>query len=178
MQGQRDVSLSERGRAAVLDWKLPGWVSARQWYTSPLSRARETAELLGGRDIVSERRLIEMDWARWEGESLLELRQRYGAEMAANEARGLDFRPEGGESPRELLRRVQPWLNEVGAASNPVFAVTHKGVIRAVMAKATGWDMTGKPPVRIEWGALFVFEIDRSGNLRMKDTIETIAERS
>ena len=178
LQGQRDVPLSERGRAAVLDWKLPSWVSSRQWYTSPLSRARETAQLLGGRDVVTERRLIEMAWGCWEGEVLLELRQRYGPAMAANEARGLDFRPEGGESPRELLDRVQPWLNEVGAASKPVLAVAHKGVIRAIMATATGWDMTGKPPVKIEWGTLHIFEVDRAGNLRMTNAVQTIAERS
>ncbi|MFQ5625757.1 MAG: histidine phosphatase family protein, partial [Methyloligellaceae bacterium] len=140
LQGQRDVPLSDQGRAALLEWKLPGWVSGSRWYASPLSRAYETAQLLGGRDIVTEPRLIEMDWAHWEGQTLSELRHRYGPEMAANEARGLDFRPEGGESPRELLERVQPWLNEIGAASKPVFAVTHKGVIRAIIAKATGWD--------------------------------------
>ncbi|MCH8239541.1 MAG: histidine phosphatase family protein [Proteobacteria bacterium] len=178
LQGQRDVPLSAHGRAAILDWKLPGWVSARQWVTSPLSRARETAQILGGRDIITERRLIEMNWGRWEGEVLLELRQRYGRAMAVNEARGLDFRPEGGESPRQLLERVQPWLNEIGAAGNDVFAVTHKGVLRAIMAKATGWDMTGKPPVRIEWGTLHIFEVDGAGNLRMKDAVQTMAERS
>jgi len=178
LQGQRDVPLSERGRAALLDWKLPGWVSTRQWYTSPLSRARETAQLLGGRDIVIERRLIEMDWACWEGETLLELRQRYGPAMAANEEQGLDFRPEGGESPRELLARMQPWLNEVAAASKPVFAVTHKGVIRAMMAKATGWDMTGKPPVKTKWGTLHMFEVDRGASLRMMNAVQTTPELS
>ena len=50
LQGQRDEPLSEQGRAVVLDWKLPGWVSTRQWYTSPLLRAYETAHLLGGQN--------------------------------------------------------------------------------------------------------------------------------
>jgi probable phosphoglycerate mutase len=98
--------------------------------------------------------------------------------MAANEALGLDFRPEGGESPRELLDRLQSWLNELGTASKPAFAVTHKGVIRAIMAKATGWDMTGKPPEKIKWGTLHIFEVDRSGNLEMTKTIQTMVEKT
>lgn len=178
LQGQRDEPLSEQGRATVLDWKLPEWVSARQWYTSPLLRAYETAHLLGGQNIVTEHRLTEMDWARWEGETLVELRQRNSSAMAANEARGLDFRPEGGESPREVLDRLHPWLIEVGASSKHAFAVTHKGVIRTIMAKATGWDMTGKPPVKIKWGTLHIFEVDPQGSLRMKDVVQTAAAPS
>jgi broad specificity phosphatase PhoE len=30
-----------------------------------------------------------------------------------------------------------------------VAAVTHKGVIRALYARASGWDMTGRPPVKL-----------------------------
>jgi len=162
----------------VIDWRLPAWVSTRQWYTSPLQRAVETAELLGGQNIITEPRLIEMDWALWEGETLAGLRQKNKSAMAANEARGLDFRPEGGESPRELLDRVQPWLNEIGNSEKPTFAVTHKGLIRAIMAKATGWDMTGKPPEKIKWGTLHIFEVDRSGKLEMTKTIQTMAEQT
>ncbi len=127
---------------------------------------------------MTEHRLTEMDWARWEGEKLVDLRQRNGSAMAVNEALGLDFRPDGGESPRELLDRLHPWLIEVGASSKDAFAVTHKGVIRTIMAKATGWDMTGKPPVKIKWGTLHIFEVDPQGSLRMKDVVQTAAAPS
>ena len=43
-------------------------------------------------------------------------------------------------------------------------AVSHKGVIRAALALATGWDMTGKPPVRLDWGAAHLFLLDGSGH--------------
>jgi broad specificity phosphatase PhoE len=175
LQGRRDVPLSPEGRALVLGWTLPERILAYQWQTSPLKRARETAQLLGGRDIVVDARLVEMDWGGWEGETLLELREANSSAMAANEAFGLDFRPEGGESPRELLDRLQPWLSEIGAAGKPVFAVTHKGVIRAIMARASGWDMTGKPPVKIKWGTLHVFDVDPAGNLNMMDGVGTMA---
>jgi probable phosphoglycerate mutase len=46
-----------------------------------------------------------------------------------------------------------------------VVAVTHLGVLRAVLAAATGWDMTGKPPVRLQGNALHRFAVDDQGNI-------------
>ena len=69
--------------------------------------------------------------------------------MAANEARGLDFRPPGGESPREVCARLQALLGELAADPRPVVAVCHKGVMRAALVLATGWDMRGRPPMRL-----------------------------
>ena len=62
--------------------------------------------------------------------------------MAENEARGLDFRPPGGESPRDVQERLAPLLAELDSA-RPIL-VTHKGVLRALYALATGWTMTAK----------------------------------
>jgi len=38
--------------------------------------------------------------------------------------------------------------------------VTHKGVIRALLALACGWDMTGEPPARLDWESAHLFELD------------------
>ena len=59
------------------------------------------------------------------------------------------FRPPGGESPRDVQARLIPWLRETGAAGLATGAVTHKGVIRALYALASGWDMRDKEPVRL-----------------------------
>ena len=80
--------------------------------TSPLRRCVETAALLGAPDAAREPRIIEMDWGDWQGESFAALRERLGEEMRENEARGLDFRPPGGESPRLVLARLKPWLKD------------------------------------------------------------------
>ena len=99
MQGRRDIPLSERGRAQVRTWSLPPELSnAASWVSSPLKRAIETAELLAGRAVDREGALIEMDWGDWEGSTLDELRDTHGAAFDQNEARGLDFRPPGGEA--------------------------------------------------------------------------------
>jgi probable phosphoglycerate mutase len=134
--------------------------------TSPLLRARETAALLGLEDATPEPRLAEMDWGRWEGRTLAELRALPG--MAAREAAGLDFRPDGGESPREVQARALDFLRDCAAAGAPTLAVTHKGVIRAVLALATGWTMQGEAPVRLRWDRLHVFALGADGTPRVE----------
>ena len=131
--------------------------------TSPLARCVQTAALIGAPDAQREPRLVEMDWGAWEGESLAALRERLGDEMRENEARGLDFTPPGGESPRMVLWRVQGWLAEIAGAGTATLAITHRGVIRAVFAEASGWDMRGKPPAKLDWDAVHLFSLDRHG---------------
>ncbi len=149
IQGRADVALSARGRAQVATWRLPAqWAQARV-LSSPLGRARETAVILTGRTPVIDDRLVEMDWGRFQGRRLAELRAQAPAEIATNEARGLDFRPPGGESPREVCARLRTLLAELTAEGQPVVAVCHKGVIRAALVLATGWNMASKPPLRL-----------------------------
>ncbi len=131
--------------------------------TSPLRRCVQTAELLGAPHAEREPRLAEMRWGNWEGRRLADLRRELGPAMAENEARGWDFRPEGGESPREVLARVRPWLVEVAAHGRPTLAITHRGVIRVVLAHALGWDLRGKPPAKLDWRAAHLFALAPDG---------------
>lgn len=164
IQGRRDVPLSERGRAEAAAWRVPTDVAAdAEWVSSPLTRAIDTAECIAGRRPAIAGALVEMDWGQWEGHSLAELRSLHGEAMRTNERRGLDFRPPGGESPREVLARVLPWLRERARERCPTIAVTHKGVLRVLLVAATGWDMTGKPPVRLLPATMHRLSLDASG---------------
>lgn len=164
VQGRTDVPLSANGRARVLQWRVPDEVRNYDWASSPLLRARQTAALLGAAQPAIEPRLSEMSWGSWEGQTLDALHVHYGDALIANESRGLDFRPPGGESPREVGARVRSWLAERALSGRPAIAITHKGVVRATMALATGWDMTGKAPVSLDWDSYHAFEVDRSGS--------------
>ncbi|HTS90584.1 MAG TPA: histidine phosphatase family protein [Stellaceae bacterium] len=166
LQGRADLGLDEAGRAALGLWRLPPEMTARRWLVSPLARARETAALLG-LTVEIEPRLIEMDWGAWEGRQAQELRASEPG-FAADEARGLDLSPPGGESPRTVQVRLLPLLAELAAKPVPVGAVTHKGVIRAVLALATGWDMRGKAPARLRWDAVHLFELGPAGRPRIE----------
>jgi probable phosphoglycerate mutase len=119
--------------------------------------------LLSGSPTTLEDRLIEMDWGDWEGRTLADLRAELGEALQINEDNGLDFRPDGGESPRGVQDRLRPWLVEIAGEGRDVAAVTHKGVIRALMAEAYGWEMMGTPPVKLDWTRLHLFHIDAEG---------------
>ena len=160
IQGRSDVPLSDAGRIAVRAIALPPQCRGMRIVSSPLARCVETAALLGAPHAVREPRLAEMSWGVWEGRRLAELRAELGRAMEENEARGWDFRPAGGESPREVLERVRSWLAEL---DEPTLAVTHRGVIRAVFASATGWDMLGKPPAKLDWTAVHLFRVGPGG---------------
>ena len=105
-----------------------------------------------------------MNWGEWEGRKLKDLREQHGASLAENEDRGLDMQPPGGETPRDVQDRLKPLLQEIGKTNKTIGAVSHKGVIRALLCLATGWNMLGKPPVKIDWGSIQIFSLDESGS--------------
>lgn len=165
IQGRRDVALSAHGRAAMAARAVPDAWQSSQWYASPLVRARDSARLLGGSQVTTEAALIEMDWGEWEGCTLATLRARLGEAMRINEAAGLDFRPAGGESPREVRARLQAWLAAIPPAGPALVAVTHKGVIRAALSLAADWDMRAAFRPRLDWSCGHAFRVGARGTL-------------
>lgn len=163
VQGRTDIPLSEAGRELAAGWSLPPDLAEFRAIASPLARTIETARLLLGRAAAKDGRLVEMDWAVWEGRELSDLRAELGDLMVAWEAKGLDFRAPEGESPRDVQARLAPLLAELAQAGQPTVAVTHKGVIRALYALATGWDMTGKPPEKLRDDCVHVFTLSAEG---------------
>jgi probable phosphoglycerate mutase len=163
VQGRTDIPLSEAGRAVAANWSLPPELAEFQAIASPLTRTVETASLLLGRAASTDERLVEMDWAVWEGRELPDLRAELGDLMVAWEAKGLDFRAPEGESPRDVQTRLAPLLAEVARAGQPTVAVTHKGVIRALYALAIGWDMTSKPPEKLRDDCVHIFTLSSEG---------------
>lgn len=163
IQGRTDIPLSDEGKARLAGCALPGeWLAGRV-VSSPLRRCLESASSLGIAAVDSEDRLAEMSWGEWEGRRLEELRAELGDAMHANEARGLDFTPPGGETPRQVFERVRPFLAEVAAGGKPTLAISHRGVIRAIFAHACDWDMLGRPPLKLDWGAIHVFRVAPDG---------------
>ena len=160
LQGRADLPLDP---ARLPEWRLPPELAGFCFLTSPLRRARDTAALLGVAEARPDARLTEMDWGDWEGKTVAGMRARLGPAMAENEARGLDFHPDRGESPRDVQARLMPLLAEIAQDGRPTACITHKGVIRAVFALAAGWDMRGKPPAKLAWDAAHLFRLDPAG---------------
>lgn len=163
LQGRRDIPLCEEGIKLLQKCAIPDEFNGYVWSVSPLRRARETAHLLGAGPVPPEPALIEMDWGNWEGQTIKELRQRHGSDMAEIEARGCHMTPPNGESPAMVVARLKPWLENL---VSDTIAVTHKGVIRAVQSLAYNWDMTSKSPVEFNWAAGHLFILDETGIIR------------
>ena len=163
IQGRTDRPLSADGRAQVSRWRIPGTWTDWDWVASPLARARETAQALYGAAVPTDIRLAEADWGDWEGRRLTDIRQQMGERLAELERSGLDFRPPGGESARDVQRRLLLFLADRAAAGRDTVAVCHKGVVRALYALATGWSMQGPPPTKLRDPAWHAFDLAADG---------------
>lgn len=172
IQGRSDIPLGSEGRAQAARRTVPHDFAGAAVVCSPLRRALETARLMGLGPmglgpVTTEPSLVEMDWGAWEGRTLASLRDELGEAMSRNESLGLDFRPAGGESPREVQVRLRTWLRRLGPLGEPLVAVTHKGVIRAMLALAEDWNMRASPPVKLRWDRGHEFRIGSRGDLRL-----------
>jgi broad specificity phosphatase PhoE len=138
-QGQLDVPLNETGREQAR--ALAGAARGRglvALYTSPLARARETAEIVGaalGLEPRPDPRLMEGDVGAWQGRLKAEVAEEDPEGWAAFRAAGGGFRFPGGESLREQQERVIAALVDVTQRGDlPALVVCHRGVIRCALA--------------------------------------------
>lgn len=158
IQGRSDIPLDDEARAQLSGLRLPPpWDKAELW-SSPLSRATETAQLVTGRAPRTNPALTEMDWGDWEGKRGLDLIADTDSGYRHIEDWGWNYRPPGGESPAELWARLEPWL--AGLQTDAV-AVCHIGIMRVILARAWGWEFAGPAPFRIKRNRLYVVDLDR-----------------
>ncbi|MCE8515565.1 histidine phosphatase family protein [Ruegeria pomeroyi] len=157
IQGRSDIPLDDAARHDLGALALPApWDRATLW-SSPLSRAVETAELVAGRTPRTAPALTEMNWGDWEGQRGQDLLDTPGSGYRHIEDWGWDFRPPAGESPAELWTRIEPWL--AGLTGDSV-AVCHIGIMRVILARAHGWNFDGIPPFKVKRNRLFVVSLD------------------
>lgn len=138
-QGQADPPLTEAGRkqARRLARLLSRYAQVDAVVSSPLRRARETAELaFPGREVATDARLMELDFGRFEGRTAAENAQDPAwAEWAAD---AFGRRTPGGESYEDLRTRAVAWFCELPADVGEVAVVTHSGVIQMLLSHVLG----------------------------------------
>jgi ribonuclease H / adenosylcobalamin/alpha-ribazole phosphatase len=142
--GRNDLPLTDVGarQAAAIAAAIPAFGAATVIVSSPLIRARQTAEHIGsalGRDIREDDRLAEMDFGAWEGLTLDDVQRSWPAELAAWLA-DPHTAPPGGESFADVERRVadarDAILREYPDAT--VILVTHVTPIKTLLRLALG----------------------------------------
>jgi probable phosphoglycerate mutase len=167
--GRFDAPLNERGRAQAAAVAASFSAVPDAVYTSPLSRARETAEAIGastGVAVSEEPGLIEMDVGEMEHLTGVELQERYPEflrQWASREA--AEARMPGGETLAEVQERawaaVQGWRE--GDREGEVVAVTHNFVIGALICRAIGLPLADFRRIRHELASRTVLDIGEAG---------------
>lgn len=157
IQGRTDIPLDADARAHLASLSLPARWQQADLVASPLSRAMDTAHLVTGRAARAEPALMEMHWGDWEGLEGARLKADPSSGFRDIEDWGWDHTPPNGEAPRDLRARLRPWA---AGLTRDTVAVCHIGVMRVLMALATGWDFDGPAPFAIKRDRLFVIEMD------------------
>lgn len=134
LQGVTDIPMNQTGIEQV---KLAAQaIRAEDWdvvLTSPLSRARQTAEIIasqhGYTEIIEQELLIERSFGEAEGLSHEQWRAKYS---------NLDVIP-GGESRTQLAQRSRLLLETISQelAGKRVLAISHGALIRTLIAIAS-----------------------------------------
>lgn len=167
IQGRIDMPLSEAGRRKMAALRPPSGFETARAYVSPLLRARETAQLLGLTDVTVDERLSEHYWGLWEGLTREEILARDGANAFLRAGHGIDFRPQGGESTRDLLARVGAFLRDVAKDESDAIAVAHRGILRSAYALATGWDMATPMPAKLDLTTALILTLQQDGTAQL-----------
>jgi probable phosphoglycerate mutase len=138
VQGFTDTPLNDTGRrqAAELAERVAGDGIASLW-ASDLSRARETAEIVGARIGLSptfDERLREGYRGRWEGYRFIDIERDEPELYAGWRQAGPAFRFPDGESLLEQQTRVTDCLAQIHrTALLPALVVCHGGSIRVML---------------------------------------------
>lgn len=164
IQGQSDVPLSPLGcrQSEALAAALAGH-PIEAVYSSPLRRARETAEPIArrlGLTVETDPRLMELDAGLFQGQLRTELDKLYPAELAAWLSGDMDFTIPGGESRRMLMLRGEAALRDIAARGHRQAVVVAHGGLLTVAFKALLTDPPAMHPFALQNGSISRLEID------------------
>lgn len=165
IMGRRPVPLSERGRAqlsALAPHLVP--LGVTRVFTSPLPRARSTAELIareiGDVPIVDEDGLTEVDYADWAGKTFPDLVDDPAYRAFRKDPLGTPF-PGGGESLLQVRERVFAAMARVSAVADgqPAIVVSHGDPLRLILCGCLAMDVAQLRRIRVDNGALSAIEL-------------------
>lgn len=138
LQGRTDIGLNEEGRK-VAEWTSEGLKDVKFdiAFTSPLKRARQTAELiLKDRQIpiIDDNRLIEFSFGTYEGS----YKTTWDDNMKNFFRRIEDYVPtQGGEFVEDVLKRVEEFLEELIQTQeykdSTILISTHGAALSAIL---------------------------------------------
>jgi len=163
--GKTDIALTEKGiRQANAVCKQLAGVKFDAVYSSPLTRARRTAEIAsGGQQVITDERLIEASFGRWEGktkeEFIPEDPQLWNDWMndPANTRAGGE-----GETAQEIVDRADDFYRWAlqKHKDQTILVVGHNGLNRFYLAYKLGMPLSNYRRIVQENSSVTFFQLD------------------
>lgn len=152
---RNDLPLSEKGfeQARALHDRFSS-IPLEAVYTSPLLRARQTAQAVAGsgRTIHIVDDLIELDGGAWDGLTYDQLHERFPQHFGPGARGGC---PPGGESDEDGLARMRAALEYVASRTESCAAiVAHSGVNRLLICDLSGFPLSEKKRMGQDYAAV------------------------
>ncbi len=168
IMGEQPIPLNQNGEAdAQRLADLLRSRSLRTIYSSPVLRARQTAEILATAvrlPVRVDRRLTEINVGEWVGRFWRELTDDLVRRNFYSNPQ--DSRPPGGETLREVQTRVVSFVEGAMAEAlstsgdtGPLLLVSHADVVRAIIAHYLQWDLQTIRQVRIDHASLTALKV-------------------
>lgn len=159
------LSLSEEGRAEAqrtAERLFQAYPTPDFIYTSPLERARETAEPYGSMakvPLIEHAGLLECDFGDWTGRELSELSKL--PEWKTVQSAPSRFRFPNGESFPEMAGRISSFLEEISTvhAGKVIVSYSHADPIKALISDVMGLHLDLLQRVVIHTAAVSVIGI-------------------
>ena len=171
-QGMTDIELSEEGhRQAACAAERFKNIKIDKIYCSPLKRAMATAKPIAeekGLEINAEKDFREICFGEWEGKTIPELTETYGAPYI-NFIREPDkYGFPGEESIENVIQRIKPGVDRILENDDGnVLIVSHGGIIRLMIMYIMGLDNSWFTKMWINNTAISIIEIKNDRRLML-----------
>lgn len=128
-------------------------------YTSALIRSQETAKHLGYTDFIIDKRINEMNFGDFRGQSIDEVRLKQKLFFENEKNNYFDTKYPNGESRNEVIRRTSEFLDEISQKDDKtILCISHGIAIRSALFWVLK-DLSNWNSFWIDNGSLTVFNV-------------------
>ena len=128
-------------------------------YTSALIRSQETAKHLGYTDFIIDKRINEMNFGDFRGQSIDEVRLKQKSFFENEKNNYFDTKYPNGESRNEVIRRTSEFLDEISQKDDKtILCISHGIAIRSTLFWVLK-DLSNWNSFWIDNGSLTVFYV-------------------
>lgn len=157
--GHTDIELTKRGQEQAAALREPlSQLSFDAVYSSPLQRARKTAELAGFSEVGLHDDLMEWDYGQLEGRTSKDIQRDYP------DWRIWTGEVPGGESAEQVVARLQRFIAEVRSSEHQkVLVFAHGHSLRVLTLAWLDLPITAGELFEIDTATLSVLDEDENG---------------